>query len=345
MSVTPDLVVFLIGHGLGWWLGFRLPHLVPRASGRRPPVSVIIPARDEETNVAECVVALHRSTLDEVIVVDDHSRDATAQRAASAGATVVHAPPLAAGWLGKPAACWHGASLARHDVLVFVDADVRLGEGALDTLARRVVDHPERLQSVQPWHRFGAVGEHAALPFNVLATMSARSVRGGRSLAFGPVLACDRARYVDLGGHADERVRGAVVEDVAIGELFGEVDSFLGSRHGVTFQMYPEGLGAVIRGFTRSVTAAIGHTDRLVAIAVVAWCASLVGGPLVWAWAYPLGAVQFYVVARRSGSASIVDAVLHPLHVLVATVVILRGAALRLLRREQLWRGRRVPSR
>jgi len=179
----------------------------------------------------------------------------------------------------------------------------------------------------------------------VLATMSARSVRGGRSLAFGPVLACDRARYVDLGGHADERVRGAVVEDVAIGELFGEVDSFVGSRHGVTFRMYPEGLGAVIRGFTRSVTAAIGHTDPFVAIAVVAWCASLVGGPLVWAWAYPLGAAQFYVVARRSGSASVVDAVLHPLHVLVATVVILRGVVLRLLRRELLWRGRRVPSR
>ena len=46
-------------------------------------------------------------------------------------ARVVQAPPLPAGWSGKQHACWRLAHLARHPLLLFIDADVRLKPDAL----------------------------------------------------------------------------------------------------------------------------------------------------------------------------------------------------------------------
>lgn len=97
-------------------------------------VSVVIPARDEEATVGAIVTVIRRyliertPLIDELIVVDSQSRDATAAVAAAAGATVVaqqdvlgHLPPLA----GKGEALWKGLAASTGDVVTFVDADVR----------------------------------------------------------------------------------------------------------------------------------------------------------------------------------------------------------------------------
>ena len=72
---------------------------------------------------------------DELVVVDDHSSDGTADVAAAHGATVVAAPALPSGWVGKPHACWIGAGATTAPLLVFLDADVRPGPDLLDGLA------------------------------------------------------------------------------------------------------------------------------------------------------------------------------------------------------------------
>ena len=115
----------------GAWLLLRLPasklarpsvHAAPArqfrpASGPSVSVSVVIPARDEASTLPTLLGSL--AALDprphEVIVVDDHSSDATAEVAARYGATVVAAPPLPDGWLGKPWAGHVGAGAATGD--------------------------------------------------------------------------------------------------------------------------------------------------------------------------------------------------------------------------------------
>ena len=60
-------------------------------SGRRPSISVLIPARDEEDAIEASVAAAlaSRDVEVEVVVLDDHSRDATAAIvAAMARATI-----------------------------------------------------------------------------------------------------------------------------------------------------------------------------------------------------------------------------------------------------------------
>jgi glucosyl-3-phosphoglycerate synthase len=97
-------------------------------AGRR--VSVCIPARDEEATVGAIVAAVRSELIDdiglvdEVVVVDDGSLDATADEAARAGARVVRRGP-GEGPPGKGQALRRAVDEAVGDVLVFLDADVR----------------------------------------------------------------------------------------------------------------------------------------------------------------------------------------------------------------------------
>ncbi len=91
-------------------------------------VSVCIPARDEAATVGTVVAAVRALTgppapplVDEVIVVDDGSRDETAAVAVASGATVIDNP---GGGAGKGQAMRRACEASKGDLLVFVDADV-----------------------------------------------------------------------------------------------------------------------------------------------------------------------------------------------------------------------------
>lgn len=84
-------------------------------------VSVVIPAFDEVGTIgASVAAALRHPLVGEVLVVDDGSRDGTGQAAARAGARVVRLEQNR----GKAAALGAGVRRARHDVILFLDADV-----------------------------------------------------------------------------------------------------------------------------------------------------------------------------------------------------------------------------
>ena len=102
------------------------------------PVSVLIPARNEEKNLRATLEAVlaNRGAEFEVIVLDDHSTDGTASIVSEFATRdprvrLESAPPLPAGWCGKQHACHVLARLARHPLLLFIDADVRLAPSAL----------------------------------------------------------------------------------------------------------------------------------------------------------------------------------------------------------------------
>jgi glucosyl-3-phosphoglycerate synthase len=95
-------------------------------------VSVVIPARNEERTVAGVVSAIVRlaadtGLIDEVVVMDSDSTDATGAVAAHAGAAVHRARDVApelGGWPGKGEALWKSLLVTKGDLLVFVDADL-----------------------------------------------------------------------------------------------------------------------------------------------------------------------------------------------------------------------------
>ena len=80
--------------------------------------SVVIPALNEAGNIARVVAAARAQAVDEVIVVDNGSSDATAAVAAAAGAVVMTEPRRGYGY-----ACAAGSAAAHGDILVYLDGD------------------------------------------------------------------------------------------------------------------------------------------------------------------------------------------------------------------------------
>lgn len=89
-------------------------------------VTVCLPARDEEATVGAIVATIvaelvdEHGLVDEVLVIDDGSDDATASVARGAGARIVSTPGL-----GKGGAMWTAVFEAGGDLIAFCDADVR----------------------------------------------------------------------------------------------------------------------------------------------------------------------------------------------------------------------------
>lgn len=343
----------LIGWLLGWMLLWRLRPLPDARSSSasspsaRPAVAVIVPARNEAEALPRLLPPLLAGARehDEILVVDDHSSDATAEVARTLGARVITPPALPEGWLGKPHACWIGAAHTTAPVLAFIDADVEPPEDLIDRLADAVAAHPEAVTSVQPWHHVERPSEQLSMFCNIAALMGA-----GRfaiwplraTNAFGPVLALKRSAYVAADGHRS--VRTMHTEDIGLARQIGRSEVYSG-RPDVAFRMYPGGIGAVIAGWTRSLATGALSVRWWLAIAIGLWIWTLSAGWMVGWWMYPLCALQVGVLARRAGSFSAVMAALYPLALLVFVVVLARSMVAVAFKRQVSWKQRRVDAR
>ena len=112
---------------------FAAPQLAEQKARQGHLVSVCLPARDEAATVGGIVADLRRSLVegcglvDEVLVIDDHSTDRTAEVATAAGARVLAVddvlPDLGPGQ-GKGEALWKSVAAAEGDLIVWCDADI-----------------------------------------------------------------------------------------------------------------------------------------------------------------------------------------------------------------------------
>lgn len=105
--------------------------------GRFGRVSVVIPALNEEATIGRVVAAVPRDVADEVIVVDNGSTDATADRARAAGARVVCEPRR-----GYGRACRSGVRAADSgcNIIVFLDGDGSDCPELMDLLVRPILE-------------------------------------------------------------------------------------------------------------------------------------------------------------------------------------------------------------
>lgn len=113
------------------WRDWPVEELLAHKAGHR--VSVVLPARDEAATVGSIVEVIRRELveavplIDELVVIDSDSTDATADVARAAGATVHAArtirPELGTA-RGKGEALWKAQFVTTGDVLVFVDSDL-----------------------------------------------------------------------------------------------------------------------------------------------------------------------------------------------------------------------------
>lgn len=361
------LVVSLVVRWLlGWALALRLPQLPPGLPRQNRRLSVLIPARNEAATLPHLLAALSRQSwpVDELIVIDDHSSDATAAIARQAGASlplqVIQPPPLPQGWCGKTWALHHGVAASSSELLVFLDADT---EPAPEFLQRLLAwhEHLGGLVSVQPYHRTERPYEQLSVLFNLVGLMAVPL--GPRcGVAFGPAMITSRADYICSGGHA--AVAGKVVEDWFLGHRYEQVglpvSACIGSDQ-IAYRMYPGGLAEMVTGFDKNFATAAGEVRWPWMLAVLlwlsglfwaAWClpAALLGWPLMGdhslitnASVYAAFALQLLWLTRRVGRFSWIN-LLFPIPVLFFLGVFLL-AILNLERGRVQWKGRSFSTR
>ena len=323
---------------------------------------MLIPARNEESTLPHLLAALERQSLRplEVIVIDDHSSDATATIARAAGVQVLQPPPLPSGWCGKTWALHNGSLSSRGDLLIFLDADTEPGPQFLE----RIVAAQQRLGglvSVQPFHRTEQAYEQLSLLFNLVGLMAV-PLGEQAGVAFGPAMATSRADYEQVGGHA--AVAGRVVEDWFLAHAYEQaglpVSAYIGHDQ-IAYRMYPGGLADMVVGFDKNFATAAGEVrwPRMLAVLLwlsglfwMAWAlpACLLGWPLVGSpdplpnlLIYTAYALQLLLLSRQVGRFSWINLVF-PVPVLFFLGVFLL-AILNLERGSVSWKGRRFPTR
>ncbi|MDQ6911913.1 MAG: glycosyltransferase [Verrucomicrobiota bacterium] len=339
----------------------RLYARLPQAGIERARCSVLIPARDEEANIAAALRSVLQSTgVDfEVVVLDDDSSDRTAEIvrefvAADARVRLETAPALPTGWCGKNFACHQLASLARHPLLIFMDADVRISRA--DSLAR-LAEFVERsgaaLVSGVPHEETRSLMEKLIIPlihFVLLGFLPLQRMRSGTDPRFaaacGQILAVRREAYESAGGHA--AIRDRIHDAVALTRNFRahgfKTDLFDGTD---TFQcrMYSND-SEVWNGFAKNAHEGLGSTKLIVPATLILFggqvlpflLLALAPSPLIFVAV--LLALLPRVLAVVRFRQSFLGALLHPIG--IALLLSIQGTAFlgRLRFRPAVWRGR-----
>ncbi len=255
-------------------------------TGAWPAIAVIIPARDEAACIGETVSSLLRQAYPgefSVIVVDDQSRDGTAQAAREAAAhlghadrlTVVSGRPLPAGWTGKLWAQQQGVALVDDlpnppAYLLFTDADIVHGADALPPLVARALANDFVLTSLMVKLRCKSFAERLLVPafvffFQMLYPFAwANDPRRGTAAAAGGCMLVRRDVLREAGGLA--AIRGALIDDCSLAKLLKARGSiWIGLTECVhSIRAYPK-LADIRRMVSRTAYAQLDYSPLLLA--------------------------------------------------------------------------------
>ncbi len=309
----------------------------PRQPGDDMPfLSIIVPARNEERQIEDCVRSLlaQRYPNFEVIAVDDRSGDRTAEILKNIAASddrlrVVHGKPLPDEWVGKPWALAQGAHTARGEWLLFTDADTTHQPLSAASAIRYALQTQTRALSLLPLQRFETTAERTVLPsilwMIAFAVGSLEAIndmnREDAAIFNGQFVLFERAAYDALGGHAV--VRGCIAEDYEFARIIKRDGRFrsrlAGAPELVSTRMY-RSFPEIWQGFSKNLYVA-AQDEPVKALAGILTLAAL--SPI------PELLLLQAVVKRRRGQA-----------LRMAAVIAATGAATELgMRRSRFPRG------
>src|SRR5215510_2448533 len=297
------------------WNAVAWPKFAGEARVRPGLVSVLIPARDEEANLAACLESVLRqdATVGEALVYDDHSTDATPRIIAAYAARDVRvravAPrPLPDGWCGKNFACARLAEESRGAWMLFLDADARLAEGAVARMVEEARKREVTLLSAWPSLTLVSFWERALMPmlnFVVFSLFPAplSLVRDDASLGLvhGACILVERDGYQVVGGHA--AVRDEIFEDQRLARLWrekGRRGLCLDGCGVVSVRMYSS-LAGIWRGFQKNFFPAFRRESSFWGFLLLH--ASIFLAPfamLVWIRAWPMWLAVACALATRA---------------------------------------------
>jgi hopene-associated glycosyltransferase HpnB len=290
----------VLGHG-GFWLSKqRDDRSEPEPPATWPRVVAVIPARNEAETIAETIGSLLRQEYPgefTIVLVDDESRDGTAEiarqaaRAAKAEKrlTIMTGRPLPSGWTGKLWAVKQGvdralAGAAEPDYVLLTDADIAYRANALDRLVARASSGGYVLTSLMAKLRCDSLAEKCLVPafiffFEMLYPFAwvNRRDRATAAAAGGCMLVQPRA-LAAAGGI--EAIRGALIDDCAMGKVLkAQGPIWLGLTDRVRSIRPYEHFEDIRRMVARSAYAQLHYSSLLLAGTVIGLIFTYLAGP------------------------------------------------------------------
>jgi len=238
-----------------------------------PRVSILVPARNEERNIKNCVESLlAQEYLDfEVLVLNDHSTDQTGAILEQISARdprldVWDGATLPSGWLGKHWACHQLSQRASGELILFTDADTRHEPHALrDSVSALIAQNADLLTGF-PREEMRTWGEKLTVPILAFGVMCffpillAEKLRlPAFSVTIGQFMLFRRSAFEAIGGY--KAIRDHAVDDIKLGHNIisqGFHWQFLDASNHVSCRMY-HGFSNAVDGFTRTMFAAFDH--------------------------------------------------------------------------------------
>jgi glycosyltransferase involved in cell wall biosynthesis len=229
-------------------------------------VSICIPARNEESNIANILNDILKQTYNEleVLVLDDNSEDNTLNiissfRNKNKSVKVISGDPLPAGWTGKNWACHQLSQIATGQIILFVDADCRISPWAVESAIAYMDIYSLDLLSVFPAQRMVTLSEKIIVPIMdwiLLTFLPLKFVYSSANSSFiaanGQFIAFKRRAYDLINGHAS--VANQFVEDMELARAIKnknlKIMTLLGNNT-VSCRMY-ETLGDAVAGFSKN---------------------------------------------------------------------------------------------
>jgi glycosyltransferase involved in cell wall biosynthesis len=338
-------------------------------------LTVIVPARNEEDCLGACLESLVQQSDElfalgrdwELIVVDDHSTDRTAEIGrAIPGVMVIPANKLEKGWTGKANAIWTAARKARGRWLLFTDADTVHEPGDLRRAIHEAARHKVGMLSYSPRQIVRGFAQRTLMPliFCELAiaypTAKVSDPNQRIAAANGQFLLVERESYRRIGGHAS--VADKVLEDVALAGLAKRRKVGLRLRYAddaVSTRMYRT-TSAMIEGWTKNLALLFNNAFALALwraldialliglpwLAIELWNAHFAAHSLEWlgaGWVLILlwlrNLVRFYARVAKSNF-RFMDCALSPLGLPLFVVVLYRSWFQHKVIKQVSWKGR-----
>jgi glycosyltransferase involved in cell wall biosynthesis len=342
-------------------------------------LTVIVPARNEEDALGACVQSLVSQSEEtfklgrdwELIVVNDHSTDRTAEIARGfADVMVIEAAKLEPGWTGKTNAVWTAARKARGRWLLFTDADTIHEPGGLHRAIHEAVRYKAGVLSYSPRQIVKGLAQRTLMPLVfselALAYPPAKVSDPAQRIAAanGQFLLIEREAYRRLGGHAS--VADKVLEDVELAFIAKRRKLGLRFRYAddaVTARMY-RSTRAMIEGWTKNLVLLFDNALMLAfwraldiallmglpVLAIELWNAQLGVRSLEWlaaGWVLTLLWVRtlfrFYRRVAKSNF-PFVDCAISPLGLPLFVWLLYRSWLQHRVFRRVIWKGRSYPG-
>lgn len=322
-------------------------------------ISIVIPVRNEETNIKTCLDSLMNQTFKsfEIIVVDDISTDKTVEiikehQKHHNNIFLIELKSKPDDWSGKAYALQEGSKIAKYPYILFIDADVKLSPDCLEKAIKYLTENNLDVLSYAAFQECKSFFEYSIQPLvfyilNILYPIENNNK--DVTACNGIFILVNKDFYNKIGSH--KTIKTEVLEDVKFAQQVkasqGKLN-FIYAPDLISVRMY-KNLNDIIEGWTKNIFALLNYSF-LKAITIILFLLILFWLPLIllftinalklWLISIIILVLIYFSYVYFKMKYSLWVGLLYPVGSLILTYIIINSIISYKIKGQVKWKGR-----